>query len=876
MAAFLSITLGGVCWGQESEAETTAPESGEAEAPAAPDAESGGTAETSRTSLNLLGEVDAESGEARRNENVQIDLIDNNVLKEMNVRLGVTATAVEEFEAASGYFGAEFGGVPSSPSALSYSTSSDVHGRLDWGHDNSVFRARSFFQVGDVQPARTNDYGFSLTFPVWSAASFVLEGSQTRSRGQVNGNVLVPRPDERTALAEDPATRARVQEMLDKYPLEAPNRTDINERALNTNAPQEIDNDILGGTLYQSLGDSDKLTMRYRFTSQRVDAFQLVSGQNPDTSTRNHDARLTWTRAWSPFTTSDLTFGFDRVGSLLGPDESAFGQTILTGMVWQTLGPGTNIPIDRARNRFRYAASLQTIRGKHSLSAGAEIWRVQVNGAESNANRGMFSFRNDFGRDAITNIRLGTASTYIETLGSTHRGFRQWDMQYWLGDTWRAGSDLTFNLGLRYQPVGAPGEANELARIAYDCDCNNFAPRFGFAYRLGDRGGVLRGAYGLHYGQIFAVTYGNARYNTPNTLRVRRPAPDFLNPLGDLDRDNLDFTGRSTFFDLSPDLATPYSHQYNLSWERPVFADWRVQLGYIGSRSWKLLTLWYFNRARPVEGIPQTTATANERRPNQDFFDIRRTLNGGRGYYDAAKATLLAPQRGPLTFETSYWFSKAIDLGSDYTNTAAGADARLARGQSEFDVHGDMKGLSSFDQTHSWLTRFSYRTPALRGWLSSVLGNWDLFSVVLVKTGTPFTVSAGSDGPGIGNVDSSGSDRPNIDDPTILGRKIKHPDTSRALLPAEAFSFMQPTDRRGNIGRNVFRKDGIQNVNAAVSRTWPVGQESRLTLRAESNNLLNRPQFAEPGLELTSPNFGQITNTLNDGRTFRFHLSLAF
>ena len=49
-----------------------------------------------------------------------------------------------------------------------------------------------------------------------------------------------------------------------------------------------------------------------------------------------------------------------------------------------------------------------------------------------------------------------------------------------------------------------------------------------------------------------------------------------------------------------------------------------------------------------------------------------------------------------------------------------------------------------------------------------------------------------------------------------------------------------------------------------------------MTLQAESNNVLNRPQFAQPGLEVASPNFGQITNTLNDGRTFRFLLRLAF
>jgi hypothetical protein len=177
------------------------------------------------------------------------------------------------------------------------------------------------------------------------------------------------------------------------------------------------------------------------------------------------------------------------------------------------------------------------------------------------------------------------------------------------------------------------------------------------------------------------------------------------------------------------------------------------------------------------------------------------------------------------------------------------------------------------------MTRITWRSPALQHqprWLRATFGRWEAFAVALVKSGTPFTVSSGSDAPGYGNVDGSGSDRVDIVDPSILGRKIKHPDTSAALLPASAFAFIEPTDLRGNIGRNTFRKDGIQNLNAALSRTWTVAHEARLTLRAESNNVLNRPQFAEPGFELTSPNFGQITNTLNDGRSFRFLMRLAF
>jgi len=80
----------------------------------------------------------------------------------------------------------------------------------------------------------------------------------------------------------------------------------------------------------------------------------------------------------------------------------------------------------------------------------------------------------------------------------------------------------------------------------------------------------------------------------------------------------------------------------------------------------------------------------------------------------------------------------------------------------------------------------------------------------------------------------------------------------------------------GSVGRNTFRKGPIRNVNAALARSLPLAREKTLLLRAESINFLNTPQFAEPGNKLADPDFGAITNTLNDGRTFRFVLSLEF
>jgi hypothetical protein len=832
-----------------------------------------------RVEMNLLGKTDSAAGESRRNENIQFNLVNNNALKDLNVRLGTTATIVREFDPANGYFGAEFGNAPKSSITIPPPARSGFHGRLYETHLNSVTSARSFFQVGGVKPARENDYGFNLGFGAWRAAKFFIELSQQKIRGSVNGNALVPGPDERSPLVTDPAARAVVARFLNAYPKELPNRTDINPRALNTNSPQSIDNNQANIRLDQSLGSKDSVALQYQFTSQSVDAFQLVAGQNPDTDTKSHLARIVWTRSWDAKTVTSFSVSYDRLTSLLRPEENAVGPFVSpSGLT--SLGPDGTIPLDRAQNQIRTAAQLRRTAGAHDWSAGFGLTRRQVNGEETDVHRGFFSFANDFGVDAVTNLRLGRPSQYIASIGNVHRGFRLWEAQVYAGDRLQVNPRLNLLYSLRWQPATKPTEVNNLNVIPYDSDWNNFAPAFGFAYRMGKNLGVLRGAYGTHFGEIFFVTYQQLRFSPPLNNKTVVTAPDLLDPLG------TGATGagsqipfaRPTIYALDPELATPYSHQYNLSWEPDWNKSVRLQFGYVGSRSHKLFSMWYLNRAHPTPGVPQTTATINQRRPDPDIADYRLVLNASRGYFDAARVSLVLPGWKGLNVDASYWFSKAMDLGSSYTNTANEIDSRKGRSQDEFETQRDMKGPSDFDQTHAFLWRASYlvRATKIPRPMSAFIDGWNISTVVLVKTGIPFNVGSGSDAPGFGNVDGNGGDRPNLLDPTILGRTIADPDTSRQLLPRSAFQYMNPTDARGALGRNVFRKGPVRNVNASIQRSWGLKKDLRLTFRAESINLFNTPQFAEPGFELANPNFGAITNTLNEGRTFRFTLQIGW
>src|SRR5712691_3105527 len=611
-------------------------------------------AESKRTELNLLGTADTAAGESRRNENLQFNLIDNNALKELNFRLGTNATIVTQFQPERKYFGTEFGNNPASLIHLDpRKQPRDFQGGVFLTHSNSILSARSFFQVGGVKPAHENDYGFTAGIGLWQGAHLSANGSQQKLSGSVNGNVLVPLASERTPLTNDPAVLGLLQRWIAAYPTDAPNRTDIDPRALNTNSPQSIDTASTNLRLDQDLSAHDKLFMQHAFTNQKVMAFEFVAGQNPDTNTKSHTARLTWNHAFDARSFLDITIGFDRVHSLLVPEPNAVGPQVIIGSSYQSLGPAATIPVDRRLNRFRQGVLYRRQLGNHLFSAGGEVDRLQNNGLEASSERGNYYFRSDFGRDAITNFRMGIASRYSTAIGDGHRHFRWFEQQYFAGDVWKARPDFTLSYGLRYSPVTAPVEVNRLTPVDFNCDCNTFSPQFGFAWA--PRGaGVVRAAYGLHFGDIYPQTLQQGRWDPPNFLKIEVQAPASL--FDALLGTYLGPGARHTQFNVPRNLESPYSHQYTFLWEPNFGKRWSLQLGYIGARTHKLFMMWFENRAVPVPGIPQTTATINDRRPYPRYFELRRVQNASNAYFDAARIDLKAPAWRGVTLDASYWF----------------------------------------------------------------------------------------------------------------------------------------------------------------------------------------------------------------------------
>jgi outer membrane receptor protein involved in Fe transport len=402
----------------------------------------------------------------------------------------------------------------------------------------------------------------------------------------------VPLASERTALTTDPATKAIVEKYLNAYPNELPNRVDFDIRALNTNSPQRIDE--VNGLLRLDIPvtGKDKVFLSQSLQRQRIVAFQLVAGQNPNTEIHTMRSVATWQRAIDATTVMTLGASFSRSKSVLVSEPNAVGPRVRMGFQIEELGPDTMFPVDRAANTFRYGGGLQKTLGggRHTLQLGGDLIRFQLNGIESGNLRGYFQFTNNFGRSAIENLRLGTPSIYEIALGELSRGYRTWTGSLYVADRWILHPRLQLYLGVRWTGEGAPTEVQNKDVIAYDSDMNNLSPRVSLAWEAG-HGWIARAMYTTSFAQILPVTYQQVRNNPPGTRYVQVQNPSLADPLQGIDLSDPNARYVPTW--LSPDLTSPYSHQYNAMLEKRAWMGSVSALGICGEPDDQAVELIY-------------------------------------------------------------------------------------------------------------------------------------------------------------------------------------------------------------------------------------------------------------------------------------------
>jgi hypothetical protein len=84
------------------------------------------------------------------------------------------------------------------------------------------------------------------------------------------------------------------------------------------------------------------------------------------------------------------------------------------------------------------------------------------------------------------------------------------------------------------------------------------------------------------------------------------------------------------------------------------------------------------------------------------------------------------------------------------------------------------------------------------------------------------------------------------------------------IINAAAFATPVPATAQGDLGRNALRGFGATQWNITLRRQFRFTERVALQVRGDFFNILNHPNFGSPINFLTSPQFGQSTQMLNN------------
>lgn len=581
---------------------------------------------------------------------------------------------------------------------------------------------------------------------------------------------------------------------------------------------------------------------------------------------------------------------------------------------FDAIGSSSGQPQQRSDNTYQIVNHISYVTGNHAVKAGIDLLKFQEYDIINSNIRGNYTFNGQFSNNAFADFLLGVPSqTARLILPEQWRYMEHYAHGFFIQDDWKVLPTLTMNIGLRYEIDGPLRDkynrvgrfdpaSNQLilartkdsrfdpngalrplidrfypitrtpivirdADTAWDTDHNNFAPRFGLAWRpFNNNTTVLRAGYGVFYdGMVVGNGFAGFGPSLPpfrfaQTLRAALTAPNITmsNPFPD----NI-ATPALQPAAVDGQYVMPYSQQWNLGIERQLTQNIVVEVGYVGNKGTKL------SRSRNINQAVQGAGAVDVRRPFPWFGNIGYRESSANSQYHSMQVRVEKRFSAGQSFLSSYTLGKSIDDDSG-SEGQGGAGA-----QNAYDLRSS-KGLSSFDVRNRWAFSYTAEIPVGKGhrwgggWSPVVdlfLGGWELAGIVTLQTGRPITVVYGADRSATGQ----GNDRPNLIGDANLPSSER---TIQKWFNTSAF-VAQPAGQFGNAGRNIVTGPPLRNMDFSLKKDVTFKESQVVQFRAEFFNVLNHPNFEYPDRTFNSQQFGRISGALQS-RQIQFGLRYAF
>jgi hypothetical protein len=777
------------------------------------------------------------------------------------------------------------------------------------GHPASIFFLNFAVLRSDVPYANFD----TVPTPEQRAGNF--------SKPTVAGPLVLYDPISHLPLAGNLVPANRIDKiaagLLSYIPL--PNLTGLGVENYQYTAAVPLNTSDFSAKLNHTLNEKNRISISFALQSRNGRQAQLFGFQDK-LDGLGWQSDVGWSHNFGPRTVNSLHWAFSRnranylpffangpnVAAALGiqgtsPDPVNSGPPNLSFTNFGNMVDGN--PLIKRDQSSAFREALTVVRGPHSLTFGGEYRRIQTNPITDTYGRGSFVFSGllTSGFDNTGRLLPGTGFDFADYLfgfpntakvryGSSSNYFRSSAYSGYVVDDWKVRSNLSLNLGLRYEyfspytekydrmanldlapgvtgaAVVTPGQSGPYTgvfpRALVDSDPKNLSPRAAIAWRpTPKRHIVLRAGYSIFYnGSIYG--------ELPGRLASQPPFAQYNSILTSIDyplRLATGFTRASTKiinngFVIDRNYKDGYAQTWNFAIEQNLTRTWVLELSYMGTKGTRLDEQRAPNRAAP--GSP---LTAEDRRLIGNAVGFTYETSDGNSIFHAGQARLTRKLSKGFSVQALYTFSKSIDDASVIgggTPVVAQDDKNLAA----------ERGLSTFDQRHSFSLGFTEQSPVgkkrplANPTANGILRSWIVAGNITAMSGLPYTARVLgnlADSGGSGNFGASRADATGLSVTGGTGFFNK-----AAFAPPSLGAF-------GDAGRNTIPGPSRFSMNLSLTRSFHATERHHIEIRMEATNITNSAIFS---------NFGTVLNALNYGlpisalpmRTFKATLRYKF
>ena len=812
--------------------------------------------------------------------------------------LGVDA--VQEFSVMTSNYSAEYGRTSSGVvNAISRSGTNQFHGTAFDFLRNSALDARNFFDGSQIPEFRRNQFGGSLGGPIRKDRTFLFGAFEGLRQSLSTTSVdVTPSADARRGLIHNPdgtttqlTVSPLVQPFLNLYPLPTvllpPGNT--GDFFLIGNA---IANENFGTVrVDQRFSDKDS-----SFATWQIDRSSLVEPDSLDdvlltSNTQRQLAVIEENHIFNPQLFNSFRVGLNRSRVINTDPRTAINplaaslslstvpgknapQISVTGLTGFTGGVESKIPGVQLLNSFQWYDDLFLTKGRHSLKFGfaAERDLLSSAGAPTAGGRWSFGSLTNF----LTDIPTALTAQIPGTISISHYTYNIFGG--YVQDDVHVGSNLTVNLGLRYEMLTSVTERlGHLSTLLNITDASphtgspifnnptlrNFSPRVGFAWDpFRDGKNSIRGGYGLFDVLPIVNEYSVVSNEAPFSLSGSGSVSPGSFPTGAFQTLTAGNSLRYLYAEHNP--KRNYVQQWNLSLQRELTPNLTMTVAYVGSHSVHLPFL--VNDANIVlpsqktaEGYIWPSTTGQLLNPNIGRMDFETWSSSA--IYQALQTRVTKRLSHGFQVQGSYTWGRSIDTssGTGTPDTFQNAitsmfffDPRLHRGPSDFNVG------QSLSINYIW----NIRAPqSLHGPASWAASGWQLGGLLQANTGEPFTPLIGGDPLGLRNTDP-------FDYPDRLGtpacQSLVNPGNVNNYVKLSCFGLPTATpdiaalckafpaapgtckNLVGNVGRNSAIGPGVVDFDFSLFKNNYIKRVSEVfnaQFRMEVFNIFNHPNF---------------------------------